>query len=139
MTHDRIDCHSEDIRLLKNRIVDLEALSGLQQNTLQSCQSTISWARGDRLEVDRLGHCSGEVDLSLSRSVVVAGPTLHVGGGDGRGNGGGKGERGGGGSQVHDRYSFGRFLYDSAKHWGSFISFAGSEPFFNSGGFRSQK
>ena len=42
MTHDCIDCCSEDIRLLKNRIVDLEALSGLQQNTLQSCQSTIA-------------------------------------------------------------------------------------------------
>ena len=42
MTHDRIDRRSEDIHLLKNRIVDLEALSGLQQNTLQSCQSTIA-------------------------------------------------------------------------------------------------
>ena len=42
MTHDRIDHRSEDIRLLKNRIMDLEALSGLQQNALQSCQSTIA-------------------------------------------------------------------------------------------------
>ena len=42
MTHNHIDCHSEDICLLKNRIVDLEALSGLQQNTLQSCQNTIA-------------------------------------------------------------------------------------------------
>ena len=42
MTHDRIDRRSEDIRLLKNRVVDLEALSGLQQNALQSCQSTIA-------------------------------------------------------------------------------------------------
>ena len=42
MTHDHIDCRSEDIRLLKNWIVDLEALSGLQQNALQSCQSTIA-------------------------------------------------------------------------------------------------
>ena len=42
MTHDRINRHSEDICLLKNRIVDLEALSGLQQNALQSCQSTIA-------------------------------------------------------------------------------------------------
>ena len=41
-THDRIDRRSEDIRLLKNRIVDLKALSGLQQNALQSCQSTIA-------------------------------------------------------------------------------------------------
>ena len=41
MTHDRIDHRSEDIRLLKNRIVDLEALSGLQQNALQSCQNTL--------------------------------------------------------------------------------------------------
>ena len=36
MTHDRIDRRLEDIRLLKNRVVDLEALSGLQQNVLQS-------------------------------------------------------------------------------------------------------
>ena len=42
MTHDRIDRQLEDIRLLKNRVVDLEALSGLQQNALQSCQSTIA-------------------------------------------------------------------------------------------------
>ena len=41
-THDRIDHCSEDIHLLKNRIVDLEALSGLQQSALQSCQSTIA-------------------------------------------------------------------------------------------------
>ena len=41
-THKRIDRRSEDIRLLKNRIVDLEALSGLQQNALQSCQNTIA-------------------------------------------------------------------------------------------------
>ena len=42
MTHDRIDCRSEDIRLLKNWVVDLEALSGLQQNALQSCQNTMA-------------------------------------------------------------------------------------------------
>ena len=42
MTHDHIDRHLEDIRLLKNRVVDLEALSGLQQTALQSCQSTIA-------------------------------------------------------------------------------------------------
>ena len=42
MTHDRIDCRVEDIHLLKNRIVDLKALSGLQQSALQSCQSTIA-------------------------------------------------------------------------------------------------
>ena len=41
-THDRIDRCSEDILLLKNWLVDLEALSGLQQNALQSCQSTIA-------------------------------------------------------------------------------------------------
>ena len=41
-THDRIDRRSEDVCLLKNRLVDLEALSGLQQNALQSCQSTIA-------------------------------------------------------------------------------------------------
>ena len=42
MTHNRIDHRSEDIRLLKNRVMDLEALSGLQQNALQSCQNTIA-------------------------------------------------------------------------------------------------
>ena len=42
MMHNRINRRSEDIRLLKNWIVDLEALSGLQQNTLQSCESTIA-------------------------------------------------------------------------------------------------
>ena len=41
-THDHIDRCSEDICLLKNRLMDLEALSGLQQNALQSCQSTIA-------------------------------------------------------------------------------------------------
>ena len=41
-THDRIDRCSEDIRLPKNQLMDLEALSGLQQNALQSCQSTIA-------------------------------------------------------------------------------------------------
>ena len=41
-THDCIDCCLEDILLLKNRIVDLKALSGLQQNALQSCQSIIA-------------------------------------------------------------------------------------------------
>ena len=42
MTHDRIDHRSEELHLLKNRVVDLKALTGLQQNTLQSCQSTIA-------------------------------------------------------------------------------------------------
>ena len=41
-THDWIDCCSGDILLLKNRVVDLEALSGLQQTALQSCQNTIT-------------------------------------------------------------------------------------------------
>ena len=42
VTYDRIDCCSEETHLLKNRVVDLEALSGLQQNALQSCQNTIA-------------------------------------------------------------------------------------------------
>ena len=42
ITHDRINRRSEDIRLLQNWVVDLEALSGLQQTTLQSCQNTIA-------------------------------------------------------------------------------------------------
>ena len=40
--HDCIDCRLEETHLLKNRVVDLEALSGLQQTTLQSCQNTIA-------------------------------------------------------------------------------------------------
>ena len=35
--HDRIDCRLEEILLLKNWVVDLESLSGLQQTTLQHC------------------------------------------------------------------------------------------------------
>ena len=41
-THDRIDHCSEEILLLKNWVVDLEALLGLQQTALQSCQNTIA-------------------------------------------------------------------------------------------------
>ena len=42
MMHNCINCCSEDIRLLKNQVMDLEALSGLQQTALQSCQNTIA-------------------------------------------------------------------------------------------------
>ena len=42
VTHNRINCRSEDILLLKNQVVDLEALSGLQQTALQHCQDTIA-------------------------------------------------------------------------------------------------
>ena len=42
VTHDWINCRSEDILLLKNQVVDLEALSGLQQTALQSCQNMIA-------------------------------------------------------------------------------------------------
>ena len=41
-THDCIDRHLEEILLLKNWVVDLEALTGLQQTTLQSCQNSIA-------------------------------------------------------------------------------------------------
>ena len=41
-THDRINRCSEEVRLLKNRVIDLESLSGLQQTTLQSCQNTLA-------------------------------------------------------------------------------------------------
>ena len=40
-THDQINHHSEDILLLRNRMVDLKALLGLQQTALQHCQDTI--------------------------------------------------------------------------------------------------
>ena len=42
MTYDRIDHQSEEILLLKNWVVDLESLSGLQQTTLQYCQDMIA-------------------------------------------------------------------------------------------------
>ena len=42
VTHDCIDHHLEDILLLKNQVVDLESLSGLQQTALQHCQDTIA-------------------------------------------------------------------------------------------------
>ena len=42
VTHDCIDHRLEDIHLLKNWVVNLKALSGLQQTTLQSCQNTIT-------------------------------------------------------------------------------------------------
>ena len=41
-THNCIDRRSEDIHLLKNRVVELKALTGLQQTSLQSCQVTIA-------------------------------------------------------------------------------------------------
>ena len=41
-THDCINHCLEEILLLKNWVVDLEALTGLQQTTLQSCQSTMA-------------------------------------------------------------------------------------------------
>ena len=40
--HNHINRRSEEVRLLKNQVVDLEALSGLQQTALQSCQNTIA-------------------------------------------------------------------------------------------------
>ena len=42
MTHDHIDHHSEEALLLKNQVVDLESLLGLQQTALQHCQDTIA-------------------------------------------------------------------------------------------------
>ena len=41
-TYDRIDHCLKEILLLKNQVVDLESLSGLQQTALQSCQNTIA-------------------------------------------------------------------------------------------------
>ena len=56
-THDHIDRRLEELCLLKNRVTNLEALNGLQQNALQSCQSTMA-----RLE---------ETVLELAASVTV--------------------------------------------------------------------
>ena len=44
--HDHIDCRLEDILLLKNQVVDLEGLSGLQQTALQHCQDKIAGLEG---------------------------------------------------------------------------------------------
>ena len=41
-THNRIDRRSEEVLLLKNQVIDLEALSGLQQTALQSCQNSVA-------------------------------------------------------------------------------------------------
>ena len=40
--YDRINRCSEEILFLKNRVVDLESLSGLQQTALQHCQNMIA-------------------------------------------------------------------------------------------------
>ena len=45
-THDCIDRRLEDIHLLRNWVVDLEALSGLQQTALQSYQNIIAGLEG---------------------------------------------------------------------------------------------
>ena len=42
MTHDRINRRSEEVLLLKNWVIDLEALLGLQQTALQSCQNSLA-------------------------------------------------------------------------------------------------
>ena len=42
VTQDCINRHLEEVRLLKNWVVDLEALMGLQQTALQSYQNTIA-------------------------------------------------------------------------------------------------
>ena len=41
-THDRINHCSEEFLFLKNQVVDLESLSGLQQTALQHCQGTVA-------------------------------------------------------------------------------------------------
>ena len=41
-THNRTDHRSEEHLLLKNWVVDLESLSGLQQTALQHCQDMIA-------------------------------------------------------------------------------------------------
>ena len=41
-THKRINRRSEEILLLKNWVVDLESLLGLQQTALQHCQDMIA-------------------------------------------------------------------------------------------------
>ena len=42
VTHDWIDCRSEEHLLLKTHVIELESLPGLQQTTLQHCQDMIA-------------------------------------------------------------------------------------------------
>ena len=42
VTHDQINCCSEEHHLLQAHVIDLESLSGLQQTNLQHCQNTIA-------------------------------------------------------------------------------------------------
>ena len=95
VTHDHINRRSEETHLLKNWMVDLEALSGLQQTTLQSCQNTIA---GLEETVIRLTASVTTLEKLLLRLFVVASSILCAwrGGRNGRGDGRG-GRRGGGG------------------------------------------
>ena len=42
LTHNQIDCRSEEHLLLKTRVVELKSLLGLQQTALQHCQDTVA-------------------------------------------------------------------------------------------------
>ena len=83
-THNCIDRQSEEILLLKNQVVDLKALMGLQQTALQSCQSSIT---GLEETVAKLtasvsllekSVCCCRDRLLLPRSFVVASSTPHA-------------------------------------------------------------
>ena len=74
--HDRIDRHSEQTHLLKNWVVDLKALSGLQQTAPPILPKYYSWTGGDRHKIDHVGYQVREVGLSLLRSFVVTGSAL---------------------------------------------------------------
>ena len=93
--HDHIDLHSEETCLLKNWVVDLEALSGLQQTAPPILPKYYSWTGGDRCKIDHVSYQVGEVSLLLLRLFVVTGSALHAW--RGRRNDRGDGGRGRGG------------------------------------------
>ena len=76
--HDHIDCHSEETHLLKNWVVDLEVLSGLQQTAPPILPKYYSWTGGDHCKIDHIGYQVGEVGLLLLRSFVVTGSALRA-------------------------------------------------------------
>ena len=133
-THDRINRCLEEVRLLKNQVVDLEALSGLQQTTLQSYQSTIA---GLEETVAKLTASVTKLEKSICRCRDrLLSPAPHYAPGE-------EEETVEETEEEEDEEEGLEYatdtplVHDSAKHWGLFISFSGSKLFTNSRGFQS--
>ena len=78
-THNHINHHSEEILLLKNRVVDLEALTGLQHTTLQSSQNSIA---GLEETVAKLAVSVSSLEKSICRCrnhLLLPGPHYALG------------------------------------------------------------